>query len=156
MTRNGRLTLLGVSLFVLLFVPSRSDAACTITTSGLVFGPYNVFNVSAVSSTGSVTYRCGLLEALFGTVTVTLSTGQSGTYTPRAMKKDVEPLSYNLYLDAAATSVWGNGTGGTQVYSRSNPPYNTNVNLTVYGKLPPGQDVRAGTYTDTVAVTINF
>jgi spore coat protein U-like protein len=156
MTRFGRLTLPALALFALLLAPSRSDAACTISTSGLVFGPYNVFNVSAVSSTGSVTYRCGLFEAIFGTITVTLSTGQSGTYSPRTMRKGVEPLSYNLYLDAAATSIWGNGSGGTQMYSRTRPPYNTDVALTVYGRLPAGQDVTAGTYTDTVSVTINF
>ena len=89
---------------------------------------------------------------------VALSTGQGASYAPRAMKKGVgvETLSYNLYLDAAAMSVWGNGTGGTQVYTRTRPPYNTDVALTVYGRLPPGQDVTAGTYTDTVSVTINF
>jgi spore coat protein U-like protein len=141
---------------IMLLLPSRSDAACTISTSSVAFGSYNVFSASPVSSTGSITYRCGLLEALFGNITVTLSTGQSGTYSTRTMKKGTESLAYNLYFDAAQTSVWGNGTGGTQVYARTRPPYNSDVDLTVYGSLPAGQDVSSGNYSDTISATINF
>jgi spore coat protein U-like protein len=72
------------------------------------------------------------------------------------MVKGAEALAYNLFTDAARTSVWGDGTSGTSVYSRANPPNNSNVNLTVYGQIPPGQDVSAGTFSDTVSATINF
>jgi spore coat protein U-like protein len=30
------------------------------------------------------------------------------------------------------------------------------VTLTVFGRIPPGQDVAAGIYTDTIIVTIQF
>jgi spore coat protein U-like protein len=42
------------------------------------------------------------------------------------------------------------------VYSISNPPNNTNVNLTVYGRVTAGQDVSAGSFSDTVTAVINF
>jgi spore coat protein U-like protein len=29
-------------------------------------------------------------------------------------------------------------------------------NATIYGRIPPGQDVRPGSYADTLAITINF
>ena len=67
-----------------------------------------------------------------------------------------EPLNYNLYRDAARTAIWGDGTGGTQVYSDPRTPRNQNVTLTVYGRIPAGQDVSVGTYTNTVTATINF
>ncbi len=67
-----------------------------------------------------------------------------------------EGLNYNLYLDAARTTIWGDGTGGTQVYSNANPPNNTNVTVTIYGRIPASQDVSAGSYTNTVTATINF
>ena len=148
------LALLVVGLSLL--TPSVSRAACTISTTGVAFGSYNVFNASVISSTGSVSYTCGLFEAIFGNISITLSTGQSGSYPARAMRKGAESLLYNLYLDAAGTSVWGNGTGGTQTYSRVRPPFNTAVVVTVYGRLPAGQDVSAGVYTDTISATINF
>lgn len=145
-----------IALLLTMAAASESRAACTISTTGVAFGTYNVFNAGVVSSTGSVSYTCGLLEALFGNITIALSTGQSGTYASRQMRKGTEPLLYNLYLNAAATSIWGNGTGGTQTYARTRPPFNTAVVVTVYGRLPAGQDVSAGTYTDTISATINF
>lgn len=143
-----------VFVFVLLGA-ARTEAACTITTSGIAFGAYNVFSVSPVTSTGTIRYRCGPQER-FATIVVTLSTGQSGTYLARAMRAGPVSLLYNLYLDAALTTVWGNGTGGTLVYSRVNPPVNQNVDLTVFGSIPADQDVSAGTYSDTISAAINF
>jgi spore coat protein U-like protein len=72
------------------------------------------------------------------------------------MSKGVEVLAYNLFRNAARTTIWGDGTGGTAVYSRANPPNNSNVNVTIYAQMPPGQDVSAGNFGDTVSATINF
>jgi spore coat protein U-like protein len=143
-------------LALLLFGPSRGEAACQISTAGVAFGAYDVFNLSPVNSTGSINYRCGKAEATSGNIMITLGTGQSGTFAARSMRNGTEVLSYNLYLDAALTSVWGNGTGGTQFHTQFQPPFNTQVNLTVYGRVPAGQDVGAGMYTDTIVATINF
>ncbi|HET8562425.1 MAG TPA: spore coat protein U domain-containing protein [Candidatus Binatia bacterium] len=59
-------------------------------------------------------------------------------------------------MDAARTLIWGDGTGGTYVYSVTNPPLNQNVTVTVYGRIPPRQNVRAGSLSSTVSVIINF
>jgi spore coat protein U-like protein len=42
------------------------------------------------------------------------------------------------------------------VYSRNNPQNNNPVSVTVYGQIPAGQDVSAGTFSDTISATINF
>lgn len=149
-----RILTAGAALAMLsIAAPGYAQASCTISTSAVSFGTYNVFGTNPVDSTGAVTYRCN--SSAFN-ITVKLSRGQSSTYTPRTMLKTAEALTYNLYLDAARTTIWGDGTGGTQFYSRANPPNNSNVVLTVYGRVTAAQDVSAGTYTDTIAATINF
>lgn len=64
-------------------------------------------------------------------------------------------LDYNLYIDAARSSIWGDGSSGTSHYSATLalPILNT---LTVYGRVPAAQDISAGSSSDTVVVTINF
>lgn len=143
-------------IVVIVGVLSASDAfaqaSCTISVTSVNLGSYNVFNGTALDSTGTITYQC---NAMASNITITLSKGQSSTYNPRTMTKGAEVLDYNLYRDAARTSIWGDGTSGTAVYSRNNPP-NNNVNLTVFGRVPAAQDVSAGSYSDTVSATINF
>ena len=133
-----------------------SDAhaqACTISATSVNFGTYNVFNGSDVASTGTVTYRC---NGSAHNITVALTQGASATFNPRQMQKGAEALTYNLFRDASHSTVWGDGTSGTSVYQLANPPNNTNVNLTVYGSVSAGQDVSAGTFSDTVTAVINF
>ena len=134
---------------------SSAEAAptCTISTTSVNFGTYDVFASSATDSTGTVTITC---NGAAHNIVVTLSTGASGAYNPRTMTSGGETLSYNLYRDAARTSIWGDGTGGTSTYTEANPPNNTPIPITVYGRVPAGQDVSAGGYSDTVSAVINF
>jgi len=127
--------------------------SCTISVTSVAFGNYNVFTTSADDSTGTVTYRCNSTAA---NISISLSDGSSTTYTPRTLRKGSEILQYNLYRNAARTTIWGNGTGGTSVYTDTNPPNNTNVSVTIYGRIPAQQDVSAGSYSDTVSAVINF
>ncbi len=128
---------------------------CTVSAVGVNFGSYDVLSSSSLSSTGSVTVSNCTAEGGGGTAVVSLSTGlNSGNYVTRAMKKigGSDTLNYNFYLDAAVTTVWGNGTGGTQTWQPSD-----NGTQTVFGSVPGRQiGASAGTYTDSVTVTINF
>jgi outer membrane usher protein FimD/PapC len=69
---------------------------------------------------------------------------------------DNSVAAYDLYRDAARTTIWGDGTGSTATYTQLSVPNNTAQNLTIYGRISAAQDVRAGTYTDSVTVTIDF
>lgn len=138
------------SLFVI--APPALGANCTVSTTGVSFGTYNVFATSPLDSTGSVTYNCGGNASII----VTLSKGGAATYNPRRMLKGGEVLNYNLYLDASRTTIWGDGTGGTQIYSNPSVPNNASITVTIYGRIPAGQDVSAGSYSDTITATINF
>lgn len=142
-----------VAVISILACAGRADAACTISTTPINFGPYNVFTTSATAANGTITYRCSNNDH---NITIAISTGSSGAFSNRTLKKSTENLTYNLYLDAAFSSIWGDGSGGTATYHLGNPPNGLDVNLTVYGRVPALQDVSAGSYTDTVVATIIF
>jgi spore coat protein U-like protein len=147
-----------VGLVVLVGILHASEASaqspsCTISATSVNFGNYNEFNGTNLDSTGRITYRCNATAA---NITIGLTKGLSSTFNPRLMSKGAEVLGYNLYRNAARTNIWGDGTSGTAVYTRANPPNNSNVNVTVYGRVPAGQDVSAGTFSDTVTAVINF
>ncbi|HEY9467582.1 MAG TPA: spore coat U domain-containing protein [Vicinamibacterales bacterium] len=136
-----------------LYASDAHAQACTISATSVNFGSYNVFNGSPTDSTGTVTYRC---NGSAHNITIGLTQGAGASFNQRQMQKGSESLTYNLFVDASRTNIWGDGTGGTSVYSIANPPNNTNVNLTVYGRVTAGQDVSAGTFSDTVTAVINF
>jgi spore coat protein U domain-containing protein, fimbrial subunit CupE1/2/3/6 len=142
-----------VAVLSVLACAGRADAACTISTTPISFAAYNVFTTSATAANGTITYRCSNNDH---NITVAISTGSSGAFSNRTLKKGTENLTYNLYLDAAFTSIWGDGSGGTVSYHIGNPPNGVDVNLTVYGRVPALQDVSAGSYTDTVIATVIF
>ena len=132
---------------------AEAAPSCTISAGSLAFGSYDVFASSANDSTTTLTITC---NGAAHDIVVSLSTGASGGYNPRTMTRGGESLSYNLYRDAARTSIWGDGTGGTSTYTNANPANNAAINVTVYGRVPAGQDVSAGAYSDTVSAVINF
>jgi spore coat protein U-like protein len=137
-----------------LATPAAAINLCTFSTVGVNFGNYNVFSAGALTANGTVTYRC--LGVGGESITIDLSQGTAPSFNPRTMSQSGEVLNYNLYLDAAATQIWGNGTAGSQRYGPLVPPNNQTVNVTIFGRIPPGQDVTVGSYTDTIIATINF
>ena len=144
----GRLAACAAAL--LLFAPRAEAANCTISTTSTAFGTYNVFAEGPTDSTGTIVIRCvGGKD-----IALSINRGSSNTF-ERRMVNGTEELRYNLFLDAARTVVWGDGTSGTQVRVED-PPNNTEVPLTIYGRIPGGQDVASGAYVDTVTVTINY
>lgn len=63
-------------------------------------------------------------------------------------------LSYQLFRDSARTLAWGDGSAlGARVSGTGN---GSNQTLTVYGRIPAGQSVAVGTYTDSVLVTVDY
>ena len=133
--------------------------SCTVSGVPVSFGIYNPLAGAPTTATGTVTVSCtvtliGFLESW----TVALSSGNSGNFTTRRLANGSSSLSYNLYTSAAYTSVWGDGSGSTSVASGSSllGVGTTNTNYTVYGRIPAGQDAAAGTFTDTIVVTLNY
>ena len=131
-----------------------AEAACTVNTTPVTFSTYNVFAATPDDATGRVRLRCNVTRP--PSVTVHLDKGGAPSFTPRQMRKGTETLDYNLYQDSTRTVIWGDGTGGSQVFVQPSPPLNTNIDVTVYGRIPSGQDVSSGAYSATVTATIFF
>ena len=133
--------------------------SCTVSAVPVNFGIYNPLAAVPATATGTVTVSCtvtviGLIESW----TVDLSSGNSGNFATRVLANGSSTLSYNLYTSAAYTSIWGDGSGTTSVVSGSTllAVGTTNNYYTVYGRIPAGQDAAAGTFTDTIVVTLNY
>lgn len=139
---------------ILAFGAADAEAACTVSASGVAFGTYDVYQTSPTDSTGTITFRCGNQDK---DILITISRGSSSTFNPRTMQAGGDVLVYNLYRDAAMTQIWGDGSGGTSAYFNRNPqPNNQDIPLTVFGRIPAGQDAAPGLYSDTVVVSIEY
>jgi spore coat protein U-like protein len=133
--------------------------SCTVAATPVNFGLYDPLTPSANVATGAVSVTCtvtllGLLESW----TIALSTGNSSNFTTRQLLNGGSPLSYNLYTSAAYANVWGDGSGSTTLVSAHVllSSGTTVTNYTVYGRIPAGQDSAAGTFMDTIVVTLNY
>jgi spore coat protein U-like protein len=133
---------------------ARADS-CRVEATGIAFGLYDVFDAAPADSVGSITYECnGGGKPI--TIALGVRSGRGASYAQPVLDNGVDQLYYNLYLDAARTVVWGDGRSGTQVYVDSDWSKKTPVTIPVFGRIPPGQDVSEGQYTDVVTVTVNF
>ena len=144
---------LAVACAVLFGVRPADAAQCTVSTTSVAFGTYNVFTTAPGDSTGTVVYRC---NGGARNIRVEISKGASPVFFVRVMLKGSDFLVYNLYRDASRTSIWGDGSSGTSYYFNANPPNNQNVSVPIYGRIPAGQDVRSGSYSDSVVLAVNF
>lgn len=139
-------------------LPARADddhrgAWCRLDVLSVNFGQYNVFSAFNATATGAVSYYCSQSTP----ITITLSTGRSHSYSARDMYFGRSRLQYNLYQDASGSTVWGDGSDGSQPMTISNPPAQTYVRLPVYGILPARQtQAKAGRYFDRIVATIQF
>ena len=143
---------------------------CTLSTNGLAFGSYAPTSATAVTANGSISFTCTYTGTGF-TANLTISPGNSGTYTNRTLNFGGQSLNYNIYVNAADTEIFGGGTGGgvsgTYYYflcyagggvvcTGGSGQSGTQYVAPMYGLLPAGQDVSAGTYSDTIIVTLTY
>jgi len=144
-----------VTAFLLAY-SSAVQAVCTVLTTPVTFGSYDVFSSSPLDAEGSITVSCN--ENPPSTVVVSIeSSPNSGSFDPRMMKliAGSDMLEYNFFTDTSRTQIWGDGSGSTFMQSRrvhKNKPWTQPV----YGRIPPLQDASAGSYNETVTVTINW
>jgi spore coat protein U-like protein len=139
---------------------NRAEAFnCDVTATGLNFGSYDVFAPVPLDSTASINVSCNIPpqnpQAPLA-VTISLSPGSSGSFAPRSMQSaGADTLDYNLYANASMSAIWGDGGGSSTVQSAfvtSAMPWNA----TLFGRIPARQNVSAGSYSDTITVTIDF
>ncbi len=102
--------------------PALGGATCSVAATGVNFGAYDISLAAPDDSTGDVTVTCSYVPPGGATdvnLQASLSPGISGSYSPRQMASGPARLNYNLFLDAARSSIWGNGLSGTGIATAS-------------------------------------
>lgn len=136
-----------VSLFAAIGCPIAVQAGCALNVVGLNFGEYDIFNTQDIHISTSIAVTCDAASSF----EVSLSAG-SGSFASRTLVRDAHQLAYNLYVDPAHITVWGDGSPGTMTVSGTG----TSSDFTVYGRIPARQNASVGSYSDTITVTITF
>ena len=151
---------------------AQQTPTCLLDAASVMsFGSYDPTSETPLDVQGRVSYRCDQNATRTSVssrgrtapgptggplmVQISLSTGNAGRF-DRHMQGTHDRLRYNLFLDAQHSTIWGDGTGGTQAYISQAQPNGKVVVVPVFGRLFPAQDVSGGVYLDNIIVTLNF
>lgn len=143
-----RMTLIALAALAAVSAPAAAAPPCEVSLSFVEFGRVDARRDEAVS--GEVMVLCEQ-PARFK---LALSEGRGSFARRRMAGPDGAELVYNVYLDPGHRLVWGDGTSaGTGVLSGRNDGRKRTI-LPVYALVPRGQSRPAGTYHDTLMVTL--
>ncbi len=130
-----------------------TGGSATLTTQPVAFPSYNPVNTLPTDGGGtvSVTATSGLPYS------IGLGGGAAPAEPMRQLQFGINRLAYNLYLDSARSTVWGEGTptgfdGAVKTATGTGAPQGNSI----FARIPPGQNAPAGSYTDNVLVTVTF
>ena len=127
---------------------------CTVSTSPVAFGNVDATSGANVDATGGISVTC-----TNGTAWSASADAGAGTGAPLASRKLADGanlLNYSLYTEATRTTLWGDGVGGTTATIDGTGTGVAQAS-TIYARVPSGQtSVPAGSYADTVAVTVTY
>jgi spore coat protein U-like protein len=158
--RNQKLIMLLWLLIGSLFIAESALAArrCTLTVNPTNFGNYIPGTPVPLDATGRISVRCrgNPSNSQPNYYVLRIDGGTTGNPANREMRQGVNLLAYNLFKDAARTSIWGDGTNGTTPVAQAITQRNFTINHTVYGRAYANQDPRIGAFQDVVTVTIEF
>ncbi|WWO95525.1 MAG: spore coat U domain-containing protein [Candidatus Dasytiphilus stammeri] len=130
---------------------------CEITRGTLMhfgkidFGEYpNLKNVIDGKSTDGKAGSIGLNCTKGLTFHISLNNGLQAEGKQRRMKGEQgDYIKYDLYQDANHTTLWDNNKFSDMGTGKE-------TSLIIYGRIPAQPSVKAGTYTDTVTVTVSW
>jgi spore coat protein U-like protein len=130
-------------------VTTSVAASCTTSATTADLGVWTYTAASTASSTITVTCTQGAAVSSVG-----LDNGLFMVAGVRQMRgAGTANIAYGLYQDATFATAWTNAAWpALGTYTAVVAP----ATFTAYVKAPPGTNVIAGTYTDTVGVTITY
>ena len=135
------------------------DCTCSPSSTLIHFGAYDVLAGAPLDGTGQFSVTCRLDRG--GRETRVRYSARLATGIPRQLDAlgSSERLSYQVYVDAARTQPWGDGTGGTftidgeVMVSRHSSV--TDGPRYYYGRIGPGgQDVAAAIYGQVLTISV--
>ena len=159
----GRLMLRGAALALAVSCRVALAVSCGVSVTGVNFGAYDPFTPAPLDTTGDVAVTCAKYATDGnGAITVAyvlgLSAGSSNSVAQRTMQSGSEILRYNVYVNSARTTVWGDTdplrVSGSVKLTNARPQATNNH--AAYGRAPAAQDVGAGAYADTLILTMTF
>lgn len=130
-------------------VSATVSDACSTSATDLAFGAYTGTQLDSIST---ISVTCTLGTAY----DIRLDDGANGsTVTTRQMIRSggSEVLNYSLFSDTLRTTNWGE-TDATDTVSGLGT--GLSIPHLVYGRIPASENVPAGSYSDTVTVTISY
>ncbi|MGX7951210.1 Csu type fimbrial protein [Tsuneonella sp. HG249] len=127
--------------------------SCTVAATPMAFGSPTAIGGVDIDTTSTVSLVC----TNGANYDVALDAGANASGTQRRMSNGATVpvyVNYGIYKDAARSTTWGSAIGATQA---GNAGTSGLVSLTAYGRIPStAASVGAGSYTDTVTVTVTF
>jgi len=126
---------------------------CVIATSNLAFGQYDPLAANSsqhLDASAIVTMLCTRATS----AELSLDGGRNPIGATRALAGQVQHVSYQLFRDAGRTQEWGGGFAGKMQFVSEG--VHKPQQVTLYGRIPPGQEVLSGIYTDVVTATVDF
>jgi spore coat protein U-like protein len=127
------------------------EAACTVSADPLLdLSTVGLLN-SAVDSTADLTVLC--TDGVAYNIGLNAGANGGGVTLARAMVNGTDDVTYDLFSDVGRSTHWGNTILVNTVASTGT---GANQTFTVYGRVPVQDTPPAGTYTDTVTVTVTY
>ncbi|MDI1231109.1 MAG: spore coat U domain-containing protein [Methylobacter sp.] len=126
---------------------------CIVVATPLAFGVYDP-SAAANDKTSTITVTCTLATPY--SIGLNAGVAAGATVTTRQMKHATltDLINYSLYNESTRTTNWDD-TGGAGVVAVASATGLPEVH-TVYGRIAAGQYVTAGTYADTITVTVTY
>ncbi|WP_296675258.1 spore coat U domain-containing protein [Novosphingobium sp.] len=127
--------------------------SCTVSATPMAFGTLTSVGGVNVDTTSNVDLIC----TIGASYDVSMDFGTHAAGSQRNLQNTTDAtkkIPYGVYRDSARGLSWGNTSGTDTVVGSSATGLAT---LTAFGRIPStATSVPAGSYTDTVTVTVNF
>jgi spore coat protein U-like protein len=132
-------------------VSAEVTAVCEVIAEDLDFGSYDAASSSPTDAQSDIEVTC--TPGTTYDIGLNAGTGTGATVTDRSMLNRTVELDYALYSDAARTTNWGETVGIDTVAGTGD---GTPIDHNVYGRIAAGQFVAAGSYSDTINVSVTY
>jgi spore coat protein U-like protein len=134
------------------------QASCTVSVASLNFGTVPGPITANVDATATITALCTATTPY----AIGLGNGLHASGGQRRMQSSSSTyVNYGLYTDSGRADAWGSASSTTSCTNGANTcalgtGTGSNQTITVYGRVPPQSTVTAGSYQDSVVVTLTY
>lgn len=148
------------SVFFMLLLVCQKNAQAQLCTASAIAPVFGNYQSSGNNANGSVSITCLVLGITPQTVfyNVQLELNSQAQLTQRRMAFGGSYLNYNIFCDGGYNQIWVDGSGSSCSVTGGQTGLLGNL-LTVfpvYGRIPGGQFLSPGLYTDNITVKVLY